>query len=60
MHGDWSGEVDEAAGATETSSGSPRERDVGVLAIKTPLNSEKRKAELCLQTQLPDRSRTCW
>lgn len=31
VHGDWSGEVNQTAGATETSSGGPRERDVSVL-----------------------------
>lgn len=34
VHGDWSGEVNQTAGATETSSGGPRERDVSVLEIK--------------------------
>lgn len=34
MHGDWSGEVNQTAGATETSAGGPGERDVGVLEDK--------------------------
>ncbi len=31
VHCDWSGEVNQTAGATETSARGPRERDVGIL-----------------------------
>lgn len=40
MHCDWSGEVNQTAGATETSAGGPRERDVGVLGNKEEAETE--------------------